>query len=688
MATIDPELRALFVDEATEGLQSLEASIQELQDGSTEAIHAAFRVVHNLKGAARMAGFTRMERVAHTLEDALATCRKLGGPPEPEVQEQLRTAIGLMAQLLAHPDLDPGTEAFAAAVRTSLQIESAAPTPSVPSAELPPATVRIEAARLNTLMHFAGEFMVTTGRLSTHHSALEGLHTSLEQLQRGATGELRAALGGLTRDLGLLVQSHRSEVQRFGYTVADWSGAIKRARMLPLAGAVARWRLTVTDAAHALGREVRLVADVGDIEIDRQILDGLRDPVMHLLRNAVDHGIESPADREAAGKPRTGTITLRATTVGPMVALEVTDDGAGLDPVRIGRAAIARGVVEADALSRLSQKDVLDLVFTAGLSTAERVTNLSGRGVGLNVVRQRLEQLGGNARIVASSKGTVVRLEAPATVVSTRGLLVRTENVAYVVPMSYIARTLRVPSRSVQTIDGGSAVSIEGEEPIRVRWLASLMSQRRTPDPEALLIVVLTDSVARLGLVVHEIIGEVEFVTKRLPWNVPAVRGVAGAMIVGDGSVALVLDGPRVLHEARSAVEGRADGVHIAEPVRKRRVLVVDDSLTSRTLERNILVAAGYEVDVAVDGEAAWTALGNASYDLVVVDVEMPRLNGLDLTRRIRAAEKTKTTPVILVTSLDNPGDIAAGAAAGADEYIVKGRFDQRKLLEAVARLV
>ncbi|MDI1446057.1 response regulator [Polyangium sp. 6x1] len=697
------DIWALFCDEATEALEDLSRIVEGFAAsetlGDAWAVERALRILHNIKGAARVAGSEGVEVVAHGLEEALDVHRK-GGTPATEVITRLRDGIGLISRFLGGDVPLEAARAFEVVAEpvtsertaSSDAVPGATPVPAKPSGPSSPAgatTVRVEASRLDDLMHFAEEILVAQGRRHVRHAELDQCLLELSQIERMASGELRSALGEVTRRLDAVVEANRQDVLRSGHLVRDWSAAVKRARMLPLAGAAAQWRRTVAETAHALGREARLVVEVGDIEVDRQILEGLRDPLMHLLRNAVDHGIEPPEVRERQGKPRMGTIRVRARAPGMMVELEVSDDGRGLHAAEIGRRAVERGIVSPDRLARMSGTETADIVFFAGFSTAASVSHVSGRGMGLDIVKQRLSELGGHVRIAEPTMGGgTFRLEVPATVVSTKALLVRTARTIYALPTAYVARAFRVASSEVQVVDGVAAVPDAGGEPLRLRWLSALMQEPRQTDPSKLLVVALSDGAARLGVVVDEVLGEVESVAKGLPWNVPRIPGVAGAMILGSGALAVVLDVPRLLDVARSRKGERTETVHAAEAVKKRRILVVDDSLTSRTLERNILDAAGYEVETANDGEAAWQALQGGAFDLVVSDVQMPRLDGMELTQRIRAHPKLKSLPVILVTSLDRPADLAQGSAAGADEYIVKGRFDQRKLLEAVARLI
>ncbi|MDC3955249.1 hybrid sensor histidine kinase/response regulator [Polyangium jinanense] len=701
------DIWALFCDEATEALEDLARVVERFAAsetlGDAWALERALRILHNIKGAARVAGSEGVEVVAHGLEEALGAYRREGAPIA-DVIMRLRDGIGLISRFVGGDAPLEAARDFAASLEpetsaSSERTTSANPAPAgdtlpaakpgAPSSVASATTVRVEASRLDDLMQFAEEFLVAQGRRHVRHAELEQCLLELSQIERAASGELRATLGEVTRRLDALVEANRQDVQRSGHLVRDWSAAVKRARMLPLAGAVPQWRRTVAETAHALGREARLVADVGDIEVDRQILDGLRDPMLHLLRNAVDHGIEPPEVRERQGRPRMGTIRVRARAPGMMVELEVSDDGRGMDATEIGRRAVERGILSPERLARMNAVETAEIVFFAGFSTAASVSHVSGRGMGLDIVKQRLSELGGHVRIAEPTMGGgTFRMEVPATVVSTKALLVRTARSAYALPTAYVARAFRVASSEVQVVDGVAAVPDAEGEPLRLRWLSALMQEPRQTDPEKLLVIALSDGATRIGVVVDEVVGEVESVAKGLPWNLPRIPGIAGAMILGSGVLAVVLDVPRLLDVARGRQGERTETVHAAEAMKKRRILVVDDSLTSRTLERNILAAAGYDVDTANDGEAGWQALQGGTYDLVVSDVQMPRLNGVELTQRIRAHPKFKSLPVILVTSLDRPTDLAQGSAAGADEYIVKGRFDQRKLLEAVARLI
>jgi CheY-like chemotaxis protein len=412
------------------------------------------------------------------------------------------------------------------------------------------------------------------------------------------------------------------------------------------------------------------------------------------LRNAVDHGIECADERYALGKPAQGTITISAHMAGARIVLEVRDDGQGLDPERIAAAAVKRGIVSKEAAETLSNPERLALLFRDGFSTAQSVSEISGRGVGLAAVREAIEEIGGDYAFDSEGygEGTSVRLNVPVNVLATRGLLVIIDKVSYVLPVDSVARAMMVSGRDVRTVEGTRVVTPANMEPVPLLWLGSRGQNEKKAAEKQLTVVVVERHDQHVGLVVDEVLEEQEFVTRRLPWNLRRVAGVNGAVVLPSGVVAVSLDVDHLLGASNIQPVRRAAGSGSIRPsgppsVRPRApILVVDDSLTSRTLERNILAAAGYEVDVAVDGVEAWNLLQEKQYSLLVADVQMPKMDGLELTQKVRQHPTLQHMPVVLVTSLGKREDIERGAAAGADEYVVKGQLENEKLLLAVER--
>lgn len=694
----DPELLGVFREEVAEAVDALAQAIEAWRASTPReadaTVAAAFRVAHNIKGAARVAGVREVEALAHAVEDGLTPFRGTGRRPAPALLDHLADASTLIGRASQGEDVTRAALALRAVIAESASEEGGAPreSPEVVSPKAPTGTgmaksVRVPVERLDAIMTFAAEMIDAQWRLRGHEQGLRELTETLESARAALPVEHRTALDTPLARVDELERDGRADRLAFGHLTVGFNDAVRKARMLPLGGAAARWRGIVRETAQQLGKRVELAVEVSDIEIDKQILDALADPMMHLLRNAVAHGVESPAERAAVGKSAVGRIKVAAEMAGGTVRIEVQDDGRGFDLARMRRRGEALGLLASG--EQASVEDVIALAFAPGFSTAAEVDSVSGRGVGLDAVRAGVEAVGGRATVAASGAlgGASFGLEVPPSLVSTHGLLVRAGAVTYALPIANVRRTLSVATSTLERSDGGMVVRPPSGGPLRLLELGAAMDQTASRQAEKLILVVVAHSGLEVALAVDEILGEEELVTKRLPWNLRHVDWVSGIVALASGGAAVVVDLARLVEIAHRRGGGMALAIEPRAESRKPRILVVDDSLTSRTLERNILKAAGYEVDVAVDGEQAWERFNQTRPDLVISDVDMPRLDGLELTRRIRAHATRGKVPVILVTSLERPEDLAAGAAAGADEYVVKGKFDQRLLLEAVARL-
>ncbi len=722
---IEEELLASFRDEASDALDRL----LRLRDGwqgvgddeAATRVLEAFRIFHNLKGAARLVGLESVEPLAHAAEELLRRYQAERERPPDVALERLARAIMAMLRyaegsaaigelraleenLLAAAAERPGPESTPreaaprarAALEPDAEADRAVAAPAQAAAEPEPdlqagraaETVRVRATHLDRLMAVTSELLTHHTRLTARQARLEHLADSMRDAQRVLRGEARQFLDTAISELDGLVADDRGDAQRLGHLAFELGDTVRTVRMLPLAGLVPGFRRVVEDAAAELEKRVRFEADVSEVALDRRVLEGLRDPMLHLLRNAIDHGLESPEERTTKKKPRAGSISVRARALGPMVEITVSDDGRGIDAGAVAARAVERGVVSPERARDLTPDEARELIFLPGLSTAASVTRLSGRGIGLDVVRSRLRELGGSVSVEAAPEGgTLFRLSVPVDLVSTKGLLVRVGQTIVAMPMAYVERTQRIPLEEVQAADGGAIVAQATGEPIRLFWLAGAMGEAREEDRGALMVIVVEHGRTNVGLVVAEVIGEAEFVVRPLPWNLGRVPGIAGAAVLGDGRLALVLHVGAVVAESGKDPRAAEHTTKATETRGARAVLVVDDSVTSRILVRNILDSAGYETLVATDGEEAWEILMRRPVDLVVTDVQMPRLDGHGLTRRIRQHPETQAIPVVMVTSLARPEDVALGSECGADEYIVKGRFDHRTLLEAVSRL-
>jgi two-component system chemotaxis sensor kinase CheA len=507
-------------------------------------------------------------------------------------------------------------------------------------------------------------------------------------------------LKDLSADVEGLLHRFASDYGRLTLLTDDLQDEVRRVRMLPIATLFDLFPRMVRDLARERDKEVTLHVVGADTEVDRQVLEIMKDPLTHLLRNAVDHGIEPPDRREAAGKPRRGTIRLRAAQKGNTIVLGVADDGAGIDLEAVRRAAVKRGLLTAQEAAGLSNQEAIQLIFRSGLSTLSQVTDLSGRGVGLDVVRENLEQLHGLVEVdTAPGRGTTFTLTLPLTLATSHVLLVEVAGQTVAVPTTTVKRILRVEAASVGRIEGRPAIRADGQ-PLPLVSLAQVLElSQACPEPgrrveaplapdQKIPVVVLGVVEKRIAFRVDGFRGTQEVVIKSLGRQLSRVRNVAGATILGTGQVVMILS---VADLVKSAQVGPAVAapppVEVREVIR-RRVLVVDDSITTRALERNILESAGYEVLVAADGEEAWALVQGEPLDAIAADIAMPRMDGFVLTEKVKGDERFKELPVVLITSLESPQDKIRGMEAGADAYITKSTFDQRELLETIERLI
>ncbi len=730
------ELLATFKVEAEQHLATLDGGILALEGEGAEretVVQELFRAAHSLKGAARMVDLAAVERLAHAMEDLLGRLRDGVLEPGGEVVDLLLAATDGLREALAAgeagevPDVEPLVRALEAASRgEAFSVPRAAREAGSPPAspgdegtpEAPPAPpagpssptaapgaghIHVSAKAVDRLVETLAELAVSAQWVADPVRLLEQSDRRLRRL----AAEVRAVLGDLPEG-----EAAANRLERLEEALSDWArelaavrhGARRRAeehlrlaregreaaqalRMLPVTTLLDRLPRVVRDAARSCGKQVRLETAGGETALDREVLERLADPLLHLVRNAVDHGIESPEERRKAGKPEEGTVRVLARQRGGAVEVEVSDDGRGIDVERLVERAAAAGVADEESLASRPREELLQLVFTSGLSTAREVSALSGRGVGLDVVRANLERLQGRVEVSSEvGRGTVFTLSVPLTLANTFALVVRCGGAMLALPGTTVERVLRITPSELGTIEGKQVVELEGR-PLPVVELAAVLGLPETPGRQMLHIVVAGVAERRLGLVVDELEETSELVVADLGPQVRGLATVAGGALLPDGRSAVVLDVAAVMDEATRS--GAAPAVAGLEERRRRlRVLLADDSLTTRALEKIILEGAGFEVVTCGDGEVAWRTLRAEPVDTVVSDIQIPRLDGFGPTAHTHSNPRLRDLPVVLVTSLESPEDRARGLEAGADAYIVKRTFDQRELIETLKRLV
>ncbi|MGH7506026.1 MAG: response regulator, partial [Longimicrobiales bacterium] len=552
-------------------------------------------------------------------------------------------------------------------------------------------TVRVRADKLDALSTIAGELLVANGGIARQSREwLEfrddlgrwaARHTAMRRAGNGAPhgdgahsddADFELALNRLVQRADTLARGAAARVSALDRVTADVVGGVRRLRLRPLSEVTERLPRAVRDIAARTGKRITVEIDGDDIEADRIVIDTLREPLLHLVRNAADHGIEPPAAREAAGKPAEGTIRLHAALQAGRLRVVVEDDGAGVDAAAV-RARIARGGGTPPA----DDRQLAWLLLGGGITTRAEATELSGRGVGLDLVRTSLERIGGGVRLFwLKGRGTRLTLEAPPTPTVMHAIIVSAGTQLFALPATSVQRLVRVRPERVRQLEGRPVLPI-GETPVPVVSLAGVLGPPLRPRPPSTVVpaVVIESDDEAVVITVDELIDEGEIVVRPLDERA-AVPHITGGALLPTGRIALVLSPPTL---TAAALRRRStEPVVVEETVAPaHHVLVADDSITTRTLEQSVLEAAGYHVTAAVDGLDAWEKLQAQGADLIVADIEMPRLDGYELCRRARASKRFAETPIVLVTGLESADHRARGLEAGADAYITKSSFDQ-----------
>ncbi|MFE8115744.1 hybrid sensor histidine kinase/response regulator [Brenneria goodwinii] len=461
---------------------------------------------------------------------------------------------------------------------------------------------------------------------------------------------------------------------------------------LPFSSIAASFPMMVRDLCREQSKQAQLILRGEAIEVDKRILQEIKDPLLHLLRNAVDHGVEGAMLRRARNKPPVATIVLEVSNaIDQMVRIVLSDDGNGLDAQALRRCAVAAGLLDTDASGQLDDPAAHALAFASGLSTSRAVTTVSGRGLGLAIVREKIEHLGGNVQVHSSAgEGTRFVITLPLHWVAFRGVLVVVGGHRFLIPTTAVRKVIRIRQSDVHTVEGCSVVTLNGQT-MPFASVAQVLDLPATPRDEADLITlaVLVQGTQNMALAIDSVEDEREVLLQPLAPPLMRVRHIAAMAVLGSGELVPILNAGDLLRHASRIAPMPAETAAIRESPRSRRtILVAEDSITSRSLLRSILESAGYDVVTAVDGLDAWVKLPGGGFDLLVSDVDMPNLNGFELTRRIRADQRLQALPIILVTTLQQPEDREQGLQAGANAYITKGGFDQNHLIEAIARLV
>jgi len=573
------------------------------------------------------------------------------------------------------------------------------------------AVVRVTAQSLNRLMGLAGESLVQARWLPSFSASLLSLrkqHDVLavfldEAFHAAAAGtppeELVTLLAEARRQAGVCRVSLNEKTIDFDDHAArgeDLNTRLYReviiSRMRPFGDGVHGLPRLVRDMARTLGKEAKLVIEGEKTEVDRDILEKLESPLSHLIRNAVDHGVESTEVRIAAGKSAAGTIRLEARHRAGMLQVTITDDGGGVNLDRLRKKIVDRGLNSAEIVQQMTDAELLEFLFLPGFSTATTVTEFSGRGVGLDVVQDTIRKVGGSVRITSQpGRGTSFHLQLPLTLSVIRAVVVNAAGEPYAFPHNRIDRLLRVPRSAVRSLEHRQFVTVNGQN-VGLVVAAQLLDLPATPTTsEELAVVLLSDVTGTYGLVIDSFRGEQDLVVRPLDPRLGKVPNLSAAAILDDGSPVLIVDVEDLLRSMDQFIQtgalSRCD-IRPTGPARKKRILIVDDSITVREVERQLLLHKGYDVVVGVDGMDGWNKVRSDKFDLLVSDIDMPRMTGLQLVTAVRSDAQLRDLPIVIVSYKEREEDRTRGLEVGANCYLTKSSFHDNRFIEAVEDLI
>ena len=595
---------------------------------------------------------------------------------------------------------------------------SHAPAPAASAAravEQADRVVRVSADSLTRLVGLAGESLVETRQLRPFVDSLLTLRAAqvdlcdtiaaTEERFKSDDASVPAPLLGLLArvreraDACLAsLMKQVEDFESFARRNEDLSGRLHHevivSRMRPLADGIRGFPRLVRDVARTLGKQVRWEVRGEQTGVDRDILDKLESPLSHLVRNALDHGLEPTAEREAAGKPPVGTIRLEARHRAGMLHITLTDDGRGIDVERLRAKAVSRGLVARQVADQLTELELLEFLFLPGFSTKEEVTEISGRGVGLDVVQSMVKAVGGTVRVATQpGRQTVFTLQLPITMSVIRALLVEIGGEPYAFPLTRIDNILFCAHADVRTVEGRQYFERDGVSIglVVAPQILELGSQTAPADPMP--VVVISDRGQQFGMIVDAFLGERDLEVRPLDRRLGKVPNINSASLLENGNPVLIVDVEDLVRSIDNVLMGRrltrVEFEKMAEQARQRkRILVVDDSITVRELERQLLQSRGYAVDVAVDGMDGWNAIRGAHYDLVVTDVDMPRMDGIGLVSLIKNDPARKDIPVVIVSYKDREEDRLRGLDAGANRYLTKSSFHDETFVHTITDLI
>ncbi|NOU16945.1 MAG: response regulator [Bacteroidales bacterium] len=747
-------LQATFRIEAEEHIRGLTSDLIELEktpktEKTSKLIEVIFREAHSLKGAARSVGMKEVESTCQVLEsifgkikneqtfltaeqfdliykaiDSISKMVSNGGAKIPKNNQELIKQLQSITEVDQPKKIDE--EQTTTIKNTFEEITKSALSPNgvskllVEEKPVQAETVRISTEKLDPLFLQAEQmiqYKIAATQRTFEMRAINDLigswKTELRKLNAPGSNEnllqlklindwSTEKLNELETNITAITHALENDQRSLGRLIDDHLEAMKSVLMLPVFTIIEGFPKFIRDLARSQGKETELIVQGKEIEVDKRILEELKDPLIHLIRNCIDHGVKKPLERERLNKPPQAKITLNFNvTESRHLEITIFDDGIGIELDNVRRAAIKAGVLDKDSLENLNPQETLMLIFQSGVSTSQIITDISGRGLGLAIVLEKVEKLGGSVSVESQPNiGTTFHLLLPLTLATFRGILVRIGEQLVAIPTINVEHVVRITQEEIKTVENRETIMIDGRI-IKTVNLGNVLGltngngstsskKNNSEDNHHFIqLLILLHADKRIAFTVDEIIEECQILVKDLGKQLYRVRNISGATVLGSGKVVPVINVSDLMKSAiRTGMSIKESKEKDIEATRRYKILVIDDSITSRSLIKNIVESAGYLVETAVDGVDALTKVLIGEFDLIVSDIDMPRMNGFELTTKIRKNKKLSELPIVLVTALESREDREHGIDVGANAYIVKSSFDQSNLLEVIKKLL
>ncbi len=660
---LDPEVYKQLIEsfgtELEEHTQAITKGLLALEKNNLpeaeyrKIIEIIFRSAHNIKGTSYSLGMDSLGKLAHSIESLFSEIQKKSQSVNLETIDHCFNAVDQMKNeyqlFLKHDN---------------------------PSAEK---KVDQKNITQNTVLNDTHEY----DSIRVTVQQIEKLSSVLEEMQ----------INKIVMEQQNAQKSHFIEaLKNFSILFHTLQEEVAQLRMVPIGNLLSTFPRYVRDLSHELNKNVEFISSGEDVKVDKAVLEGLKDPIIHLLRNAIDHGIEPEAIRKKMGKPEKGSITLEIKEEQALIKIIITDDGAGMDANQLAEIALKKNIVKPFELNQMTDDNKLELIFRSGFSTKDIITDVSGRGVGLDVVKSNIENLKGQITLsTIPGKQTTFTLSVPLSIATDRGLLIKSAGQPFVVPTSSVEHVMLIRPEQIVNVQGSQAIILENRT-IPFRILSDILRMQKIPMPDEtkLSVMIIKRAGSLLAFLVDEIIGEKEIVIKSFHAPLTKIPCVSGGTLLESNQVVLVLDPGDLMTFAFEKTQTSRVTIQDEKTIEpdKKHILIVDDSITTRTLEKNVLESKNYQVTVAVNGKEALDMLHKKKFSLVITDVIMPVMDGFTLTEQVKKSEKLRHLPVIIVTSLGSDAEKQRGIDVGADAYIVKNEFESGKLLSIVSQLV